>query len=640
MCGIAGYYGNFQPELLSQMIRMIRHRGPDDEGIWLSSNKDIGLAHARLSIIDLSPKGRQPMTNEDENFWLTYNGEIYNYLELQQKLKTAGHIFQSKTDSEVLLHLYEAEGIEMLQKINGIFAFAIWDKKREELFIARDPLGVKPIYYSQLTDGFLFASELKAILVSPKVSRQIDIEAVYQYLTYLWSLAPKTMLREVKKLPPGEALIIKDGQIRKKWRWYQFPYNGERFNNSENEICLELAKKVKSAVKRQLVSDVPIGAFLSGGLDSSAVVAMMRQIMPEDEIKCYSIGFENAQTLEGSPLDLPYARKAARHLGVNLQEIFISPDDLIKEIKELLFYLDEPQADPAPINAMIIARKAREDGIKVLLSGAGGDDIFTGYRRHLALTCEKYWSWLPLFTRQWLKKFFENSSEFCPLMRRLKKTFAYADRNPRERLVSYFKWSPENIRWPLLSNELKNNLHKYAAEITLLQSLEEIPREKEALNQMLYLEARHFLADHNLNYTDKTSMKSGVEVRVPLLDINLVEFAAKIPTQMKQNGRLGKAIFKKAMEPYLPKDIIYREKTSFGAPLRKWIQKDLKEMLDDLLSEKSLSTRGLFDFENVNNLIKLNNQRKVDGAYTIFSLVCIELWCRIFIDRPVPTLKN
>lgn len=632
MCGIAGYSGHFSSGLLSDMINIISHRGPDDKGLWINHDQLIGLAHARLSIIDLSAAGHQPMTNEDKTIWLTYNGEIYNYRELRSDLLQKGHIFKSMTDSEVLLHLYEEEGHDMLKKLEGIFSFAIWDQDTKELFIARDALGVKPLYYAEIETGFLFASELKSILACKQLSHEIDNEAVSQYMTYLWSPAPKTMLKYVQKVRPAHCMRIKNGKIIRDWRWYRIPYNGVYLSKPEDDVSDELALKVQNAVRRQLVSDVPVGAFLSGGLDSSAVVAMMSRALAPGGINCYSIGFDNASDMEGSPLDMPYARKASKHLGVHLHEIVVKPAELVKHIEELIYCLDEPQADPAPLNAMIIAQRARKDGIKVLLSGTGGDDIFTGYRRHTALLYEKYWGWLPLSARKVLMK---SSSmpglDKYAIVRRMKKMFRHANLPGDQRLVSYFKWSSDELRWNLLSRDLKNGLQPDSAEKALLESLKEIPDEREPVNKMLYLETRHFLADHNLNYTDKTSMKYGVEVRVPLLDTELVEYAASIPVSMKQKGQEGKAIFKKAMEPYLPSEIIYRKKTGFGAPLRKWIKDDLREMVDELLSERSIKSRGLFDDKAVRALIEKNQKGIIDGAYTIFSLLCIELWCRIFL---------
>ena len=636
MCGIAGYLGRFSSDLLSEMIKTISHRGPDDMGRWNDSGQEIGLAHARLSIIDLSPEGHQPMCNEDKTIWLTYNGEIYNYRELRKELVAKGHKFRSQTDSEVLLHLYEENGVGMLKRLNGIFAFALWDGRKKELFLARDAMGVKPLYYSEILPGFLFASEIKALLVSSDVPLELDCEAVHQSLAYLWVPAPKTILRNVKKLQPAHAMIVRDGRIYKEWCWYKLPYDGTYLNKTEDEICQELAEKLQEAVKRQLVSDVPVGAFLSGGLDSSAVVAMMRKAMPETEINCYCTCFENESETEGNPLDLPYAKKVARHLGINLHEVVVNPKSLVNKLEEMIYYMDEPVADNAPITVMLVAQKAREDGIKVLLSGAGGDDIFTGYRRHIALTHERYWEWLPLGIRKFLStKLAHCGNEHNSIIRRIKRVFAYADKSPEERLVSYFKWSTDALRWEILSQDLKDKIKNHSVDVPLAESLKEIPDEHDPLNRMLYLEAKHFLADHNLIYTDKGSMRHSVEVRVPLLDMDLVEFAAKIPTSIKQKGTVGKAIFKKAMEPYLPREVIYRGKTGFGAPVRKWVREDLKEMIGDQLSKKALSSRGLFDPAGVHSLIERDQRGEVDGAYTIFSVLCIELWCRIFIDHSV-----
>jgi asparagine synthase (glutamine-hydrolysing) len=633
VCGIAGYSGDFSPYILTSMGDKLMHRGPDDRGQWFNIHDGTGLVHVRLSIIDLSHDGHQPMTNEDNSIWLTYNGEIYNYLHLREELLSKGHIFKSETDSEVLIHLYEEQGQDMLKRLEGIFAFALWDKNKKELFLARDALGVKPLYYCQSTAGFLFASELKAFLTLSDIRREIDSKAVFCYLTYLWSPAPMTMLKEVKKLEPGHALTVREGKIVNNRQWYRVPYDGEYLTLSEDELSLRCKKVLKMAVEKQLMSDVPLGAFLSGGLDSSAVVTMMRQIRPDKEINCYCIGFRGDDVSDGVPLDLPYAQRVARYLGVNVHEIVITPHDLLSKIEELIYCLDEPQADPAPLNALFIAQRARDDGIRVLLSGVGGDDIFAGYRRHRALLYEQYWSWLPLFLRKGLaQKVSQWENDSHPLIRRCKKVFAYADRNAYERLVSYFKWSLDSIRWEILSDDLKEALTDFSVEAPLYASLQQIPKEHNSLNQMLYLDTKHFLADHNLNYTDKTSMKYGVEVRVPLLDTDLVEFASKIPPHFKQKGGTGKAIFKKTMEPFLEHNIIYRKKVGFRAPLRKWIRDELADVMRELLSEKSLKNRGLFNFNKVHSLIEKNNSGHIDGAYTLFALLCIELWCRIFID--------
>jgi len=657
MCGIAGFQGRFDPSLLAAMGSALAHRGPDGAGEqhWAEpSGVQTGFAHRRLSIIDLSAAGAQPLTVDcpscgahgHDQLSLTYNGELYNYRELRVELEGRGHRFITRTDSEVLLHLYAEAGPSMLDRMNGIFAFAIRDGRPAadgrhpgDVFIARDALGVKPLYLAESRDGVLFASELKALLAWPGLSRTIDIEAMHEHLAFLWTPAPRTLLREVRKLEPGCALILRGGAVTRRWRWYELPYGEPAWTVSPDLLAEQLRGHVETAVRRQLVADVPVGAFLSGGLDSSAVVAMMRRAMPNQRIDCFGIGFVNDEQLDDSPADLPYARAVARHLGVDLTELVVGPD-LIDELPHLLWLLDEPQADPAPLNALRIARCAREGGITVLLSGAGGDDILGGYRRHWALQAERTWGWLPHFVRAGLAGAAERValgrgpfSAREGLSRRLAKAFLHAGDDGDRRLAAYFLWSPDAMRNALYAPEVAAQLAGRDARAPLLEALERIPGERDPLNRMLFLEGKHFLTDHNLNYTDKVGMAAGVEVRVPLLDLDLVRFAARVPSEWKQRGSVGKPLFKKAMEPFLPHDVIYRPKAGFGAPIRRWLQRELRPLVDDVLGREAVQARGLFDHGAVHRLIAADRAGRVDGAYTIFALVCLELWFRRFVDR-------
>ena len=635
MCGIAGYSGRFEPGLLSRMGHILAHRGPDDEGEWSDSKAGVGLANRRLSIIDLSAEGRQPMTNEDGTLHLVYNGEIYNYRELREELLAKGHQFKSQSDTEVLVHLYEEDGPGMLSRLNGIFAVALWDTARRRLLLARDGVGVKPLYYVETTSGLIFASELKALLLSPEVSRELDPVAIHHHLAYLWAPAPRTMLKGVRKLSPGHALLVQDGRVAREWAYYDLPYDGGRLPGGEAEIVAELRVKLEEAVDRQMVSDVPVGAMLSGGLDSSAVVALMRRVRPDFKPRCYTIGFEGDADMEGSPQDLPYARRVADHLGIDLCPIVVKPD-IIGNLERMLYHLDEPQADPAPINSMLIAEQARRDGIKVLLSGTGGDDLFSGYRRHWALGAERSWSWLPLLVRQGLMSWANRRSGNGVWLRRLRRALAYADLSPEDRMLTYFYWTGEQVRRGLYSGDLSEVLNSVDTAEPLRATLGNISNvESDRLNQMLYLEGKHFLPDHNLNYLDKAGMASGVEIRVPLLDLNLIDFAVRIPPKMKRRGATGKYVLRKAMEAYLPRAVIDRSKTGFGAPMRRWLRHELREVVDEVLSKRALESRGLFRPQAVQALLESDRQGRVDAAYTIFALVCIELWCRIFVDRPL-----
>ena len=655
MCGITGFQGAFSESLLEAMTRAVAHRGPDGTGarvLCIEGQPPTGLGHRRLSIIDLSSAGSQPMTVQPDlgggmrsGLTLVYNGEIYNYRELRAELQACGHVFGTATDSEVLLHLYERDGIEMLGRLNGIFAFAIHDARASgrpanveqgALFIARDPLGVKPLYFAQIASGFLFGSEIKSLLQCRQLARDVDPVALHQMLAYLWTPAPRTMLASVRKLEPGSAMIVSRGCVQRSWSYYQLPWDGVIDPRSEGELALDLARHVETAVNRQLVADVPVGAFLSGGLDSSAVVAMMRRANPDQRITCFSIGFAGDSDVEGNPADLPYARRVARHLNVDLEEIVMT-HNAIDRFQEVVHLLDEPQADPAPINALLIAERARQMGIPVLLSGAGGDDLLSGYRRHWALSVERYWSWLPIGARRALQALATSSvgGRFrgqVPL-RRLAKMLAFAGEDSERRLVSYFLWSTEEVRRALYSADFAASLGAADAAAPLLHSLRQIPNERDRLQRMLFLETKHFLADHNLNYTDRAGMAAGVEVRVPLLDLDLVRFAARVPSRFKQKGRIGKSIFKKAMEPYLPHDIIYRPKSGFGAPLRHWLRNELRELVADTLSAAALRRRGYFEPSAVQSLIDLDRAGGIDGSYTIFALMTFELWCRGVVDR-------
>jgi asparagine synthase (glutamine-hydrolysing) len=654
MCGIAGVQGSFPSDLLKRMTDSVAHRGPDGEGeLWIDvpNETQTGLGHRRLAIIDLSSAGCQPMVLPPSgaagaSITRVFNGEIYNYRELRAELAAAGHRFTTQTDSEVLLHLYERDGLDSLDRLNGIFAFAIHDARahgrppgveRGALFLARDQAGVKPLYFSSTARGFLFASEIKALLCEPSVAREIDPLALHQMLAYLWTPAPRTMLRAVNKLEPGCAMLIHRGSIARRWRYYRLPYDGVRDARPRAAIAADLAAHVERAVRRQLVADVPVGAFLSGGLDSSAVVAMMRRAQPDRRIQCFSIGFGDDADSEGNPADLPYARRVAKHLDVDLEEIRIDAT-AIDRLEEMVAMLDEPQADPAPINALFIAERARSMGIPVLLSGAGGDDIFSGYRRHRALQFERWWAWLPQSIRARVQSAAVDRAtgrgrgQGGVLGRRLTKMFAHAGEDADRRLIGYFWWSPDRLRRNLYSADFAARIGAADAAAPLLDSLSEIPAERDPLQRMLFLETRHFLADHNLNYTDRAGMSAGVEVRVPLLDLDLINFAARIPASMKQTGSEGKSIFKQAMRDVLPHDVIYRPKSGFGAPLRRWLRRELRARVEDTLDPAVLRRRGIFDPSAVRALIDDDRTGKIDGSYTIFALMCFELWCRRFID--------
>ena len=634
MCGIAGFSCKHPVTFASvqNTVKALGHRGPDDSGICYERSSEVGLIHTRLAIQDLSPLGCQPMYSQDRQIVLVFNGEIYNVESIRASLVANGVSFSGRSDTEILLNLYLTEGEGMLSRLNGIFAFALWDRRKQKLLLARDAFGIKPLYYASSEGGFFFASEIKALLKLIPLPRKLNIRALQRYLTFLWCPGGETPFESMNKLGPGEAMVVKAGKVERRWCWYRLPVFRRNSKPQHSEVAsIEGVRKyLRQAVHRQMIGDVQVGAFLSGGLDSSSVVAFAKELNPD--IRCFTIE-QFGGSEKGAIDDLPYARRVAKFLDVSLDVIRIDAKKMASDLENMIQQLDEPLADPAALNVLYISRLAREHGIKVLLSGTGGDDIFTGYRRHRALLAESLWSWLPGVMQKGLVEGAGFLDQRRVIARRLTKLFSGASLDSDARLVNYFHWMRRSDLEGLYSANFKAALGESKADEPMLDFLRGLPSNTSRLERMLALEQRFFLGDHNLLYTDKMSMAVGVEVRVPFLDMELVEFAASIPARFKQHGSEGKWVLKRAMEPFLPGDVIYRPKTGFGAPLRRWMRYELRELLNDLLSVESLSKRGLFDSIAVQKLIRDNDVGHVDASYTLFSLLCIEIWCRRFVDN-------
>jgi asparagine synthase (glutamine-hydrolysing) len=645
MCGVLGHVHFEKPGTASvtaaqtdEAISALVHRGPDDRGLFRDPNCRLLLGHTRLSILDPTDCGHQPMLSHDGQVAIAFNGEIYNFRELRECLQASGANFRSQSDTEVILRMYERQRPqtalqwgEFLRALNGIFAMAIWDQERQELVLARDALGVKPLYHIRTGACFAFASELKALRPLVRNPESADTLAVSQYLSFLWAPGERTLWPGAMKLEPGSLLRIRtSGEITQS-TWYRLPcFRGpRRSSDSAATMSGQTAVHLRQAVHRQMVSDVPLGAFLSGGLDSSSVVAFAREVDPH--IRCFTIETPNG-TDAGFVDDLPYARKVAQHLGVTLDVVRVDAEDLATELEEMVWHLDEPIADPAPLNVLHISRAARQCGIKVLLSGAGGDDLFTGYRRHQALLRERYWSWLPKPVRREMRGMSLYLDARKSFGRRVRKALSGAELDGDDRIINYFRWMDSPRVHALLSPELRAEIADRRPEQPMIDFLADLPTSTPPLERMLALEQRFFLADHNLTYADKMSMAVGVEVRVPFLDLDLVEFAATIPPHLKQHGSCSKWILKRAMRGILPDDVIHRPKAGFGVPLERWLREDLREWIHDLLSEHMLRRRGLFDPVAVHRLVEDNEAGRVQASYTILSLACIEVWCRRFID--------
>ena len=632
MCGIVGaWMSGLDRSALPAALEALSHRGPDGRGEYVDATSGVMLGHVRLAIIDLSPAGAQPMVSDDGLVTLVFNGEIYNYRELRADLVARGIEFSGHSDTEVLLRLYLIDGVAMLPRLNGIFAFALHDRRSGELLLARDALGVKPLYFSESSSGFAFASEIKALLPFIGAERALDEVALHRYLSFLWCPGEGTPFAAVRKLGPGEFMRVRDGTIVEHTVWYELPQKRAAAARMDAAAAIAaVSAGLRDAVNRQMVADVPVGAFLSGGLDSSAIVAFARESAPS--IRCFTIEAAGGGDA-GDADDLPYARRVAAHLKVPLDIVRVDAARMAGDLEQMVWQLDEPLADPAPLNVLYISQLARAAGIKVLLSGSGGDDLFTGYRRHLALRYEGAWSWLPAPARRTMSTAANRLDQRSAIGRRLSRLFSGAGESGHSRLAAYFRWAGRDDLFALYSQRMRAAIGDVRAEQPMIDFLADVNPGRSRMDRLLALEQRFFLADHNLTYTDKMSMAAGVEVRVPFLDLDLVELAARIPDRLKQRGRVGKWVLKKAMEPYLPHDVIYRPKTGFGAPLRRWMRHDLRDLVGGLLSPASLKRRGLFDADAVQRLIVDNDAGRKDAAYTLFSLLSIEIWCRRFADN-------
>lgn len=625
MCGIAGIVANDADRNIQKMTDALSHRGPDDQGIFVANN--IALGHRRLSIQDLSDNGHQPMHSADDRYVLVFNGEIYNHWEIREKLSQK-YEFKSRSDTETLLYGYIEYGVDLFDMLNGIFALSIYDKVTSELIITRDHFGVKPLYYYLDKERLIFASEIKSIIQNQDIKNDLNESALANYLYFLWSPGEDTPLLNCKKLLPGHYIRVncKDISSFEIIKYYEIPFDGKYSPKMEKELVDELDERLNKAVSRQLLSDVPVGFFLSGGLDSSIIVAMAKKANPNLKTKCYTIDTATNSKHEGFTEDLPYAKKVAKHLDVEL--VIVDADvSIIKDFDSMIYHLDEPQADPAPLNVSNICKKAREQGIYVLLGGTAGDDLFSGYRRHQFLSIDRKLRLIPRV----IKKVIWQMTEFLPnsfsFFRRINKLFSpYRYKNKENQKASLYGWIKEDRVRKLF----KKNLEGFSPNNFLVDQLQNIPKENESLNKMLFWDMKFFLTDHNLNYTDKMSMAHGVEVRVPFLDKELVEFSTKLPVHLKMNGLTTKYLLKKVAERYLPKEVIYRSKTGFGAPIRDWLKSDLKPMVNERLNIEHLTKQRIFNPDAVQEMIEKNDSGKFDFSYNIWSMLAIQSWLKQF----------
>lgn len=632
MCGIAGFIGfdNYVP-LARAANEIQKHRGPDNQTVW--HDDYIALAHQRLSIIDLSCAANQPFHKGD--YVIVFNGEIYNYKQLQERLKKEhGVEFNTTSDTEVILEMYVHYGAECLDHLIGMFAFALYHKSDKTLFMARDHFGIKPFFYTVINGAFAFSSELKALVGVPGFTKRLNPKALVSSLNYRWVSGNDTMFENCYKLPPAHYMTFSPEKGVVKTRYWDLEDTlGGMGNTSQEDEIESISKLMAESAQRHLVADVPVSAFLSGGLDSSLVCVLAQKI--NSRLSTYTIGTSTEDKKgESMPDDEKYADIIAREYGLDHHVITIRPN-ILEELPHMVKTLDEPIGDAAAINTYLICKAAREKGVKVLLSGMGADEMFFGYRRQKATLLALQYNKLPGFMKavindvvnalpvkigkkgitltRWAKRFLGFAS--MPLEKAYMRSYSYYDSNELKQLLNKAYWTgiddinAEHER--LFNARFKND----------------------PINQMCHTDLSMFMLGLNLTYTDRASMAASVEVRVPFIDKLVITKAMKLPGVLKYKKNQSKYILKKAAEKTLPKKIIYRPKASFMAPLRSWISKDLKGMVDDLLSKENVNRRGLLNYSFVKKLIDEDRAGRQDYAYQIYQLLTLELWCREYLDK-------
>lgn len=630
MCGITGVVNTGHREMLQRMTDSITHRGPDDGGIIWFDERRSGLGHRRLSILDPSKAGHQPMVNERGNLWITYNGEVYNFRSIRKQLESKGYRFRSHTDTEVVLKAFEEWGADSIEKFNGIFSFAIYNTDTHSLFAVRDRVGVKPFYYYHGEDCFLFASEIKSLLTSQMVPKQPDYFALSTPTRF--QISPYTGFEGIYKLPPGHYLKFENGRLDIYRYWKIDPT--ENHDLKEDRTVDELDSLLRDSVSLQMAADVPVGLFLSGGLDSSLIAALMKEVTG-DHIRSFTVRYAgNDQRFEKMADDSRYAQSIADTFGLVHNEIEISPK-ISELLPKMVYHLDEPLADPAAINTYLLSFAARENGIVVALNGMGGDEVFGGYRKQLAcLKADIYQSIVPALLHSVIKRTVDmlpvaTGAKGLRTIRWAKRFFSLASLPQIERfLASDLSLSKEQYRLLLPVAVDYMRTHYYTSQEKIFSGTNGISY----LTKMCLNDTTIMLPEHNLLYADKASMAAGVESRPPLTDHRIIELMFRLPPEYRIRRNVQKYLLKRVSKRYLPKKIISRPKAPFGAPLRSWIRRDLAPMVDDFLSEETVKRRGLYDHAFIRQLI-LNDRKGIeDNAHIVWTLLTNEIWFRTFFD--------
>jgi asparagine synthase (glutamine-hydrolysing) len=632
MCGIYGILDLARPEkpsdsILSAMGGVIMHRGPDDFGHYLG--RGVGLGMRRLSIIDVSG-GHQPLSNEDDSVWIVLNGEIYNFQSLRDELASKGHRFRTRSDTEVIVHLYEEEGLNFLKRLRGMFGLALWDAKRERLVLGRDRIGEKPLYIRREPGRLLFASEMKAILQLEDVPRRLNFAGLQEYLALGYVPAPSCLIEGIEKLLPGHYLVAEKGRTEIHEYW-DVPF-GQPEKHSEEEWIEQIRAKLQETVRMQLVSDVPLGAFLSGGVDSSTIVSIMARLTGRP-VKTYSIGYEGEHSYYN---ELPYASMVAKAFKTDHHEIVVKPA-VSELLPKLIWHMDEPIADSACLTTYLVSKLARES-VTVILSGVGGDELFGGYRRYLGNSLMRYYGFVPgVVRKKWLPAMLaripqDRHSTWKDYARYAAAFVKSAELDPASRYMDYVTLFSPQAQQELLHRDALPDSSIANPALAALQSYFLRCTDQDSLNRILYADLKSSLPDDLLAMTDRMSMAASIECRAPLVDYELVEMMARMPSSLKVRGFTMKYLMKKAVAPWLPKEILERKKRGFGAPMGAWLRKDLQPVVSDLLSEDQVRRRGFFHWPAIQRLISDHASERRDHTDHLLALVMLELWCKIVLD--------
>lgn len=633
MCGICGkiYFDpqeNVSESLIRNMCEILQHRGPDESGYYVDRN--VGLGHRRLSIIDLST-GQQPMCNARKDIWIVYNGEIYNFFELREDLQQRGYLFLTTSDTEVIIHLYDEYGVSCVNYLRGMFAFAIWDTRKRRLFLARDRVGQKPLFYTLQNNSLTFASEIKALLQDKTVKRALDLEAMYHYLTYQYVPPPATMFKHIYKLPPAHTLLCENGRItlNRYWDLHYVP----KIQMNEEEITERLTHLLQESVKLRMISDVPLGAFLSGGIDSSLVVAIMSQFSSQP-VKTFSIGFKEKDFNE-----LPYARLVAERYNTDHQEFIVEPN-AVEVLPKLVWHFDEPFGDYSAIPTFYVA-KMTSQWVKVALNGDGGDESFAGYERYLGFKIVRYYCQLPYkirsaFLTPLLRAFSEKTRQdhfpgfLCSFARRLKFLNDLSLETPQHLYTRTMMIFSNDLKRELLSKDVRNRLEGLNSLDYMLQYFY-THNANHFTDRMLYSDIMTYLPGDLLVKVDRMTMAHALEGRSPFLDHKLMEFVATLPPRLKLHHTQLKFILKKIGKAYLPNKILFRKKQGFGVPLGKWFRHELRDMVYDICLSSNLIREGIFNKATVQRILQEHQNGTMDHRHQIWLLLNLELWFRMFI---------